>query len=308
MRTESLFYTNPPPVYHLLSKNTRLPSLVTLPSKRRLEQLKCARVAAVQSIKKRKSEVSLVIDSAQLRIDNDKFSATDTSDTEGESGTWFWNENANESDSDTEKGGEVENKVDESESDLDIDEVRTEIKRNKEGEDRLRGAYGDGSRSTSRRERKSTRELEKQASKTYDIRALWKQNIELGMASSANSQVGLRQLSESQPIGNVSSPSLSNIPRGGVFFKSNQQVLKSQRTVVYQPLKLVRRAANFVCNVTLNQVLGFLPTLWKRPRVSKRKQHLAKIALLIVEGNKPRKDIRQIKRDRAFQICTTERR
>ena len=178
MRIESLFHINPPapaPAYYHSSK---FPRLVTMPSKRCLEQLKSARVAAVQAKKKRRCEVNLVTDPAQLEIDNDKLSTTDTSDTEGESGTWFWNESANEDDSDTE-GGEEEDK----ESDSDIDEVRTQIKWNKEGEDKLRGAYGNGSRSTSRRERKSTRELEKQASKTYDLRALWQQNIELGMAS-----------------------------------------------------------------------------------------------------------------------------
>lgn len=37
-----------------------------------------------------------------------------------------------------------EDEVDESESDLDVDELKTEIKRNKEGEDKLRGAYGNG--------------------------------------------------------------------------------------------------------------------------------------------------------------------
>ena len=207
-----------------------------MPSKRRLEQLKSARVTAVQAKKRRRCEVNLAIDPAQLEIDNDKLSTTDTSDTEGESGTWFWNESANEDDSDTEEGGEEEDKVDESESDLDIDEVKTKIKWNKEGEDKLRGAYGNGSRSTSRRERKSTRELEKQASKTYDIRALWQRNIELGMASTANSQVGLGQVAESQPIDNVSPLSLSDIPRGGASFLSNQQVLKSQRTEALKDL------------------------------------------------------------------------
>ena len=42
------------------------------------------------------------------------------------------------------------------------------------------------------------------------------------------------------------------------------------------------------------------------PRVSKRKQHLAKIAPLVVEGNKRRKDIRQIEKDRAFRIRLRE--
>lgn len=42
------------------------------------------------------------------------------------------------------------------------------------------------------------------------------------------------------------------------------------------------------------------------PRVSKRKQHLAKIAPLVVEGYKRRKNIRQIEKDRAFQIRQRE--
>ncbi len=42
------------------------------------------------------------------------------------------------------------------------------------------------------------------------------------------------------------------------------------------------------------------------PRVSKRKQHLAKIAPLVVEGNKRRKDIRQIEKYRAFRIRQRE--
>ena len=91
----------------------------------------------------------MVLDSAQLEIHNDKLSTTDTSDTEGKSGTWFWNESANESDSDIE-GGEDE-EVDENESDLDVDQPRTEravstkvqnkeLKWNREGKEKLRGA------------------------------------------------------------------------------------------------------------------------------------------------------------------------
>ena len=42
------------------------------------------------------------------------------------------------------------------------------------------------------------------------------------------------------------------------------------------------------------------------PRVSKRKQHLAKIAPLVVEDNKRCKDIGQIEKDRAFWIWQRE--
>lgn len=37
----------------------------------------------------------------------------------------------------------------------------------------------------------SAPELEEHATKTYDIRALWQQNLDLGMFSPASSQIGL---------------------------------------------------------------------------------------------------------------------
>ena len=60
------------------------------------------------------------------------------------------------------------------------------------------------------------------------------------------------------------------------------------------------RAANFVlyvnniCNKQLNTRIStyyLCICIQKVPRVSKRKQHVAKIAPLVVEGNKRRKDI-----------------
>ena len=42
------------------------------------------------------------------------------------------------------------------------------------------------------------------------------------------------------------------------------------------------------------------------PWVSKRKQHLAKITPLVVKGIKYRKDIRQIKKNKVFQIQQRE--
>ena len=69
--------------------------------------------------------------------------------------------------------GTVKEEFDENESDLDVDEPRTEravspevqnreMKFNHEGEDELHGAHGNGSRSKSRRKRKSAWGLEKQ--------------------------------------------------------------------------------------------------------------------------------------------------
>ena len=148
------------------------------------------------SSKKRKVEASLVLNSAQLEIDDDKLSMTDTSDTKGESGTWFWNESANESGSDTEEEGDKgEKEGEDNESNPEIEKPSTEkavsseveMRWNKEGEDKLRGAYGNGLTSTLRRARKAALELEKQASKTYNIKELWQRNIDLGRIPAANS-------------------------------------------------------------------------------------------------------------------------
>lgn len=68
--------------------------------------------------------------------------------------------------------------------DLDLEESRTEravspkvcktqIRWNKDGEDRLRGVYGKGSRRTQMRHQKYARELPKEGSETYNIQALW---------------------------------------------------------------------------------------------------------------------------------------
>ena len=74
-----------------------------MPIKRRLQHLKAARAASVESFKKRRLEASSLPNSARLQIDNDKLSTGDTSDTDGESGIWFWNESANETNSDSKK-------------------------------------------------------------------------------------------------------------------------------------------------------------------------------------------------------------
>lgn len=96
-----------------------------MPSKRRLTQLKTARAAAVLSLKRRKVEASLLLNSAQLEIDDDKLSTADTSDTKSGFGTWFWNESVNESDSDTEEGEKGEEDDEDDESNAEIEESRT---------------------------------------------------------------------------------------------------------------------------------------------------------------------------------------
>lgn len=87
-------------------------------------------------------------------------------------------------------------------------EVRkTQIRWNKEGEGKLRGAYSKGSRRTQIRHQKSACELQKEGSKTYNIQALWQQSQDLGLTT--NAQIELES-SESLPNGNVCL--LSEIP------------------------------------------------------------------------------------------------
>ena len=75
---------------------------------------------------------------------------------------------------------------------------------------------------------KSARELRKEASKTYNIQALWQQSQDLGMISQANSQLELEQPRELQPNNSVSSiPLLSKIPPGCLLPLSKQQFSKN---------------------------------------------------------------------------------
>lgn len=66
-----------------------------------------------------------------------------------------------------------------------------EIKWNREAETKMRGNYGKGSRSTRRRQRKSARELESEASKTYKFGVLWKRHSDKATISPPNDLQGL---------------------------------------------------------------------------------------------------------------------
>ena len=118
-----------------------------------------------------------------------------------------------------------------------LEVLKKEIKWNKEKESKLCGVYKIGSKLSSKKQQKSSRELEEQAIKTYDIRALWQQNRDLDMISPANSQVGLGQPPKPQPDDGVSSPSpLSKIAQGGTSLLSNQKTLESQQTEALKDL------------------------------------------------------------------------
>ena len=206
-----------------------------MPSKRQREQRNAARAASVEFFKKRRLEASSPLNSVQLDTDNDKLSTTDTSDEEVEPGTWFWNESANETDSDSEEEGSGDVDKDDSEDEQSkmkqaVSLSKIELRWNKRGEENLRSGYGKGSRSTQMKHNKSARDLEKEASKTYNIRALWQRNRDIGTISQANSQVELEQPTELQPSNSVSSiPSLSQTPRGCLPPLSKQQVDENHR-------------------------------------------------------------------------------
>lgn len=196
-----------------------------MPSKRRLEQLKNARLVAAEQAKKRKIEVDTTLQPGiNDQLCNVHTSDTsDTDDSEEANGTWFWNLSVNESCSDSEEEPQGKRQLDEGGLDVELEEPRSEeavplrnavkeIRWNKEGENNLKGSYGKGSRSTKKRQRKATKELAKEAAKTHNIIALWQRNRDLGLISKTNSQLGLPEPgpeSESNP----SPPDLS-VPPG----------------------------------------------------------------------------------------------
>lgn len=88
-------------------------------SKRQRQQRNAARAASNEVFKKRRL-AARSLPTTQSKIDDDKLSTIDTSDTEGEE-TWFWNESANETNSDTEEEGDDVDGLD-----MDWEESRTE--------------------------------------------------------------------------------------------------------------------------------------------------------------------------------------
>ena len=80
------------------------------------------------------------------------------------------------------------------------------------------------------RHNKSARDLETEASKTYNIQALWQRSRDLGMTSKVNSPVGLEQPIELQPNNSGSSAlPLSQTPRGCPPPLLQQQIDKINR-------------------------------------------------------------------------------
>ena len=118
------------------------------------------------------------------------------------------------------------------------------LKWKKDGENNLRGGYKKGLKSTQMRHNKSAQDLEKEASKTYNIQVLWQQSRDLGITFRINSPVGLEQSRELSPINSKSSTlSLSQIPRGCSLPLSQQQIERNQWE---KALKHLTRLLNLV--------------------------------------------------------------
>ncbi|MCJ1428981.1 hypothetical protein MMC29_006894 [Sticta canariensis] len=169
-----------------------------MPSRPRREQLNAARAASVQFYKRRRAERNALPNATQLRKDDEMLNIADTSDTQDDSEVRVGNQSANQAGSgSTDEGHDVDglgSKVEESKSEQAVNSnVRmAELKWTREGGKTVRGGYGKGSRSTRKRHRKIAQVMEKEASKTYNIEALFQRN------------------------NSVSSPCpLSEVPRGG---------------------------------------------------------------------------------------------
>lgn len=111
------------------------------------------------------------------------------------------------------------------------------LKWNKEGEKNLRGGYGKGSRATTERRKKVAKDLEREASKTYNIMALWQRNQDLGLISRKNTQSGLASNAESGPSREISSLSpLSQVPSGCASPLSSQQINRKERILALKEM------------------------------------------------------------------------
>ena len=226
-----------------------------MPSKRQREQLSTARAASVEFFKKRRQEASSVHNLLQQpSVHNDKPNTIDTSpaDTsdEEEIATWFWNESADETDSDEEEedvedvdGKNLEGQS-KTEQAISHKASQVELKWKKEGENNLCGGYGKGLKRTQMRHNKLAQDLEKEASKIYNIQAIWQQSRDLGITFRVNSPAALEKSGESSPINSESSTlSLFQIPRGCSPPLSQQQIERNQRV---EALKDFTRLLNLV--------------------------------------------------------------
>lgn len=81
-------------------------------SKHQRNHSKAARKAFIAQFKKKRSEASLFLIINQCKIDDNKFSTTNTSNRKDNSRTWLWNKSANESNLDFEEEDNYEDNGD----------------------------------------------------------------------------------------------------------------------------------------------------------------------------------------------------
>lgn len=131
--------------------------------------------------KKRRSGASSFSTLDYYKIDENKLNTTNTSNTTDDSQTWFWNKSTNKSDSDSEKEANhrddrdtenIDEKYSKTKEKTSSEVFKQELKWNKEGERSLCRGYESGSRSTRWRKKNLAQELEKEGSKSYNIKTL----------------------------------------------------------------------------------------------------------------------------------------
>lgn len=137
--------------------------------------------------------------------DTENDTENSTEDNTDNEAIWFWNESANESESDSEDEGHSD--IDEEPLESDAEQSKTEdelpkginLKWNREGENKLKGpgAYGKGSRSTDKRQRKLIKAMKKAASQTPHIGALFQRQLEMAASKSSDPLSSLSQLPRS---------------------------------------------------------------------------------------------------------------
>ena len=231
---------------HFIERNSHCLSSVAMVSKRRHDHLKAARKASVALFKKRRSESSLFPTLDHCKINDNKLSTTNTSNMEDDSQTWFWNESANKSNLDSEEEDNhrsdeddenLEEKHSKTKEETSCEVLKQELKWNKKGERSLCRGYGSGSKSTKKRKKKTTWELEKKTLKSYNILVLWQQSRELAILSAANSHDGLGQSPKPLPIDpELPASSLSDVSWGGGSILSKHEIFKNQRILALNDL------------------------------------------------------------------------
>lgn len=199
--------------------------------------MKKTRIASVKYFKKQKlGQIFSSFNIKQLCIEDVKSNTCNTNNTKNNiepKTTWFWNKSANkiESDFESRKKSDKKSSLNKALSKIkkvvSMQNIQKKIRWNQKKEDRLRDSYGKRSVSTLKKRKKSAQELEKEASKTYNITALWQHNRNLASISNAGA---LKKLAHNSDSGIVNTPNqvvpFLQIPSGCSSPKSKQEIQK----------------------------------------------------------------------------------